>query len=129
MGFKTEITVRHYECDLYGHVNNANYLNYLEHARGEFLKDINFDYNGFVKAGFGIYVVKVEISYKSAAFPDDLLEIYTESNNRKRATGTFHQIIKRGDTLICEANVTWASIGQNGKLQAIPQEWNVSGLN
>lgn len=128
MDYKTEIIVRHYECDAYGHVNNANYLNYLEHARGEFLKDIKFDYKGFVDAGFGIYVVKIEIAYKSSAYPDETLEIYTRPVKRKRATGVFHQEIKRGDTLICEAEVTWASIGKDGKLAAIPKEWDVAGL-
>lgn len=128
MDFKTEIVVRHYECDAYGHVNNANYLNYLEYARGEFLKHINFDYNGFMKAGYGIYIVKVEISYKSSAYPDDVLDIYTENIKRKKATGVFYQQVKKEDTLICEAYVTWASIGKNGKLQAIPEEWDVQGL-
>lgn len=129
MGFKTEITVRHYECDLYGHVNNANYLNYLEHARCEYLKHIKFDYNGFVKAGFGIYIAKVEITYKNPAFPDDILEIFTESINKRKASGTFHQVVKRGETHICEANVTWASVDNNGKIQAVPNEWKVPGFD
>ena len=30
---KTEVVVRGYEIDVYGHVNNAVYLSYLEHAR------------------------------------------------------------------------------------------------
>ena len=35
--FTLEFSVRDYECDLQGIVNNATYLHYLEHARHEFL--------------------------------------------------------------------------------------------
>ncbi len=128
MEYKSELIVRHYECDAYGHVNNANYLNYLEHARGEFLKDIGFDYAGFVKEGYGIYVVKISISYKASALPDDKLDIITKPIKRKRASGIFFQQIKKGDTLICEAEVTWASIGKDGRMSNIPDKWDVDGL-
>lgn len=129
MDFKTEIIVRHYECDAYGHVNNANYLNYLEHARGEFLKHIGFDYKGFMADGYGIYVAKVNITYKIPALPDDCLEIYTKSGERKRASGVFLQQIKKDGIVICEAEVTWASIGKDGRMCPIPEEWDVPGLS
>jgi len=129
MESKTEITVRHYECDAYGHVNNANYLNYLEHARSEFLKDIGMDYKSFVEAGFGVYVIKISITYKSPALPDDVLTVTTKPIKRRSASGTFFQQIRHGDRLVCEAEVTWASVGKDGKMTAIPAEWDTSGLN
>lgn len=129
MEYKTEITVRHYECDAYGHVNNANYLNYLEHARGEYLKTIGFDYKGYVAEGYGIYVIKVSITYKSPAFPDETLDVITRVLKRRKASGTFFQVIKRGETVICEAEVSWASVGQDGKMTPIPDKWDVEGLN
>ena len=129
METKTEITVRHYECDSYGHVNNANYLNYLEHARSEFLKDIGMDYKSYVEAGFGVYVVKVNITYKNSALPDEVLQITTKLIKRRRASGTFFQQIWNEDKLICEAEVTWASIGKDGKMAPFPPKWDVAGLN
>jgi len=36
---RTSITVRGYELDSYGHVNNAVYVQYLEQARWVFMKD------------------------------------------------------------------------------------------
>ena len=81
-----KIRVRTYECDSYGHVNNANYLNYLEYARFEFLRDINFDYPGMIKAGYGVYVARVEIDYNRPAVMDD--EILIQSWPVKRAASS-----------------------------------------
>lgn len=37
----TTLTVRGYELDSYGHINNAVYLNYFEHARWEFFRELD----------------------------------------------------------------------------------------
>jgi acyl-CoA thioester hydrolase len=37
----TTITARGYELDSYGHINNAVYLNYFEHARWEFFRELD----------------------------------------------------------------------------------------
>lgn len=36
----TALTVRGYELDAYGHVNNAVYLNYFEHGRWELFREL-----------------------------------------------------------------------------------------
>ena len=73
--FKTRLTVRTYECDLYGHVNNANFLNYLEHARVQLLKELGFTLQSLQEMGIVLFVVKVDIEYKFPAFPGDELII------------------------------------------------------
>ena len=37
MKVTSDLIVRTYECDSYGHVNNAVYVNYLEYGRMQFL--------------------------------------------------------------------------------------------
>ena len=69
------LTVRSYECDSYNHVNNAVYLNYLEFARMEFLRAIDFDYEGIIAAGYYLYVTHVDIYYKASAVLGDRLLI------------------------------------------------------
>jgi len=123
------LRVRTYECDSYGHVNNANYLNYLEYARYELLKDVGFDYEKAIDAGYGVFIVRIEINYKRPAVTDDLLTIKTWPIKKRAASGTFCQEIRRGDDLLVEAEVTWAFVDSNGSPVRIPPEWDLPGLS
>ena len=62
--FSLEFTVRDYECDLLGVVNNANYQHYLEHARHEYLVSKGVSFAGLHEEGIDLIVTKVEIDYK-----------------------------------------------------------------
>lgn len=122
------LAVRTYECDSYGHVNNANYLNYLEFARYEFLKGAGFDYPSMIKAGYGVYVARVEIDYKRPAVTDDALVIRTWPVKKGAVSGILAQEIRRGEDLLVEAKVTWASVDSRGMPVRLPPEWDVPGL-
>lgn len=124
-----EHIVRTYECDSYGHVNNAVYLNYLEYGRMEFLHAAGFDYKKLISSGYYLYVTHVDIHYKGSAFLDDKLFIETEPIKLKKVTGTFHQKIYKENGSICaDAEVTWASVTHEGRPCCIPAEFMVPGL-
>jgi acyl-CoA thioester hydrolase len=127
---KTEcsLRVRSYECDGYNHVNNANYLNYLEYARYEFLKDVGFDFAKATKAGYGLYIARIEIDYKKPAFTDDTLIIKSRPVKQGAVSGTIAQEIWRGNDLLIEAKVTWAFVDSKGSPTKIPPEFDVPGL-
>ena len=123
------LTVRSYECDSYNHVNNAVYLNYLEYARMEFLRAINFDYEGIVAAGYYLYVTHIDIFYKASAVLGDKLFIDVEPTKTKAVSGTFHQLVRNEDGTICaEADVTWACVTKEGRPAPIPKEFIVEGM-
>jgi len=125
---KSKLTVRTYECDSYGHVNNANYLNYLEYARCDWLKALGFDYPAMVKAGYGIYVVRVEIDYKKPAFNEDELLIVSRPEKKGAVSGVISQEIFRGEELLAKAKVTWAFVDSKGMPSKIPAQWDLPGL-
>ena len=128
MIFECSLRVRSYECDSYSHVNNATYLNYLEYARWEVLRDVGFDYEKAVRSGFGIYIARVEIDYKKPALMDDLLTIKTWPIKKGAVSGTFAQEIYRGDDLLATAKVTWAFVDSKGTPVKMPKEWDLPGL-
>ncbi|MDR2303048.1 MAG: acyl-CoA thioesterase [Treponema sp.] len=122
------LRVRTYECDSYGHVNNANYLNYLEYARYEYLKDVGFDYPAAVKAGYGVYIARIEIDYKKSAITDEELLIKTWAIKKGAVSGTVAQEIWRGEDLLINAKVTWAFVDSGGMPTRIPAKWDLPGL-
>ena len=129
MTCKCSLKVRTYECDSYGHVNNANYLNYLEYARCEMLKAVDFDYPAMIKAGFGLYVARIEIDYKKPALADDELVIISRPIKKGAVSGVVSQEIWRGEELLVGAKVTWAFVDSKGMPTKIPPQWDTPGLN
>lgn len=121
--------VRSYECDAYGHVNNAVYLNYLEYARMEYLHAIGFDYHGIVEDGFFLYVTHIDIHYKGSARLDDELEIQVTPIKLGAVSGTFKQVVKTKDFICAEAEVSWASVNAKTQRPAkLPEKYMVEGL-
>jgi YbgC/YbaW family acyl-CoA thioester hydrolase len=122
--FRIEFKVRSYECDSYGHVNNAAYLNYLEYARMSALAEIGFNLDNMKEKGYLAVIRRIEIDYKFPLFMNDLVEIRTFVNELKNSSGTFTQQIlnKTKQQLAAEAKVTWVFINLKGKPIAIPEE-------
>lgn len=58
------MSVRDYELDFQGVVNNSNYQHYLEHARHEFLKTRGGSMSALHDAGVDPMVSKITIEYK-----------------------------------------------------------------
>lgn len=111
-----------------GHVNNANYLHYLEYARHEYLKTAGFDYAGAVRSGFGLYVTRIAIDYKRSARLDDVLSVETRPVKRGAVSGTMDQTISRGNEVVAQARVSWAFVDATGRPCRIPPELDVPGL-
>lgn len=129
MKYSCEHVVRSYECDSYGHVNNAIYLNFLEYGRMEYLHQIGFAYKDLVADGYYLYITHIDIHYKASAFLDDHLFIDVEPIQKRAVSGTFRQTVRKADDTICaQADVTWASVTTEGKPSKIPDKYLVAGL-
>ncbi len=116
----TNINVRGYHIDLYGHVNNARYLEFLEEARWELL-DKTVDRDKWHRQGIGLSVVNININYRRPAVMGDRLEIKTTLERIGRKSVVLKQVIaKTGDRrLVAEALVTFVIVNMK-TLQAIP---------
>jgi acyl-CoA thioester hydrolase len=69
------VQVRTYELDSFGHVNNSVYLNYLEEARSEFLKQMGVSFHDFAQEGVQLVIVESYVKYVSAARYGDAITI------------------------------------------------------
>jgi len=66
ISFELLMKVRDYECDMQGIVNNAVYLNYLEHTRHEFLLGIGIRFEDVLAENVVPVVARIEIDYKTS---------------------------------------------------------------
>lgn len=122
------LTVRSYECDSNGHVNHAVYVNYLEHARIQFLQEAGYDYPGLIAAGFSSVITRLDISYRAPAHAGNELGIETELTAAHRVSGVFRQTIWRGATVIAAAEVHWCVVNQAGRPARPPAQFDLRRL-
>ncbi|MCK5452884.1 MAG: acyl-CoA thioesterase [Calditrichia bacterium] len=122
--FITTFKVRSYECDSYGHVNNAVYLNYLEFARMSALFENGFTLDKMKEKGYLVFVKKIEIEYRNPLYQDDEISVKTFTSESRNTSGTFTQQIfrKDEDQPAAEAKVTWVFTNFKGKPIPIPAE-------
>lgn len=90
-----ELKVRDYECDLQGHVNNAVYQNYLEHARHEFLLGCGIDFAALAAEGINLVVIRAELDYKLPLRSGDRFRITTQVEQLSPVRFAFRQSILR----------------------------------
>lgn len=114
--FEYELKVRDYECDVQGHVNNANYQHYFEVTRHEFLEQQGLNFYKLHEDGIDAVVARVDIRYKSPLHGMDVFKC-TVSMERKRLSYVFHQqIIRIADNKICATGSIEVVCLVNGKL-------------
>ena len=114
---KLEFEVRDYECDLAGMVNNASYLNYLEHARHQFLKREGIDFAGLARQGIYLVVIRIELDYLYSLRSGDRFTIGTNVERVSRLRFGFRQDIYRlpDEKPVLNGMVTGTAVDAKGK--------------
>ncbi|HOK03081.1 MAG TPA: thioesterase family protein [Spirochaetota bacterium] len=120
----TEIKVRGYHLDIYGHVNNARYIEFLEEARWAIFDDSDVGISIMAK-GLAFTVVNINVSYKNEARVNETLVIYTEPKTfgSKSVTLSQNAFRKSDGKPVIEAEVTFVLVDRNtGKAIALDDE-------
>jgi len=122
---RVQIKVRSYEIDLYGHVNNATYLNYLEHGRVQSLEQTGKSFQQYMDENIFIVIAKINISYLKPAFLDDELDISTTIKSVGRTSVVLNQEIynrtRKGNTV--QADVTIVFLNQKKRPIPVPSQF------
>jgi len=121
--YRIELSVRDYECDIQGIVNNAVYQNYLEHARHEYLKSLGINFNEFAQKGINLVVLRVEIDYKYPLHSGDKFFIGVKMERISRIKFAFTQDIYRlpDNHQIIKGKVIGTALNTKGRPK-IPEE-------
>ncbi len=121
--FNLELKVRDYECDMDHVVNNAVYLNYLEHARHEFLLGLGIKFGELSRQGISLVVTRIEADFKASLKSGDTFVVRTSLQRKGRIRLQFNQGIYRlpDQHLMLSAVVTGTALNQRGRPEIPPE--------
>lgn len=111
-----------FECDIYGHLNNSNYLQILEAARSEALIDVEMPIEKLLKLGWRVYLMRFELDYLKPLLLDEIVTIKSKiiESNRARAKWCQEMYNPAGE-LCCRAFAFVVHI-RNDKPARVPDE-------
>ncbi|XZE55600.1 acyl-CoA thioesterase [Planctomycetaceae bacterium SH139] len=119
--------VAYSETDGQRRVHHANYLNYFERGRVEYLRSLGWSYKAIEDSGLLLVVSEINVQYFMPAEFDDVLTLETSVLSAKGARIRHAYRLTREETLIVTAESTIACIDRTGRVRRLPAELRTSG--
>jgi acyl-CoA thioester hydrolase len=91
------VTVRGYETDVQGHLNQAVYLNYAEHARWSLLQAAGISQAGLIARGVGPVALETTIRYRRELLAGDEVDVTCAFEWSDGKTFRIQQEIRKAD--------------------------------
>jgi thioesterase III len=116
MEYLTEIKVRGYHADFYGHVNNARYLEFFEEDRWAKLESV-IDLKKLAAKGYIFLVVNINVNYRRAVAVGETLLVSTTLEKIGNKSSVLKQeiICKGSGEIAADALVTFVIGDTTGK--------------
>ena len=115
--------VTYAECTVGNHVYHSRYLDWLEAARGEFIRSLGSTVLQWQERDVIFPVIEARLRYKSPARYDDLLAIEVWPSAIERVRLNFgHRITNQDGKLLLEAETHHVCTGVNEKPKRLPEE-------
>ena len=111
-----------YECDIYGHLNNANYLQLFEAARSEFLLITDLSIDKLSSLGISIFIFESLIKYKKPVELNDVVKVISTVKSCSRVKSIWRQEIFNENGELCTTLEIQGVFVVNGKPSRIPKE-------
>lgn len=123
----TQVRVRTFEVDSQGIVHNINYLKYFEIGRVEYRRNLGYSIlrSGIFNDGLKVVVVHNDIDYKSFAYLDDLLSVYTKISWIKNSSFCFEQIVVNDESknIICNGKGILVNLNSANEPEKLPEKF------
>ena len=101
---RSSFTVRSYEGDSYGHLNNGVYLGWLEQGRLDWLLSKGFSYDGFAEREEWFVVGRTEVDFRAPLIVGQAIELHSEIERLGNSSVVFRQrMLTLEGELACEA--------------------------
>ena len=117
------ITIYPYECDAYGHLNEASFLQVFERARWETIAR-GPGLELFRRQGIWPAVRRATVDYQLPVWPGDVLDVHTELVKLGRTSIELrHRAVRQSDgQTVAEALLLFVMIDSSGNPTPVPEE-------
>ncbi|MFE1586899.1 acyl-CoA thioesterase [Streptomyces sp. NPDC058737] len=95
--FSVPVTVRGYETDTQGHLNQSVYLNYAEHARWSLLQAAGISQAELVASGVGPVALETTIRYRRELLAGDEVTVSCAFEWGEGKTFRIRQVVTKAD--------------------------------
>ena len=111
------------DTDAGGIIYYVNYLKFMERARTEYLRSLGHQHEALARENVQFVVHACNVRYRQPGRVDDLLEATAGIRKLARASIDFHQQVRRGATVLCDADIKVACVRADTlKPRALPPQ-------
>lgn len=110
--FALPVRAYYQDTDAGGVVYHATYLDFLERARYEWLRELGFDVHVLIRTYKAIFMIRaLSIEYFKPALLDDLLQVTVQPEELGRSRITLSQRVLRDGIILAQATVHAVCVG------------------
>ncbi len=117
--------VRHYECDAYGHVNNANYLRYMQETALDAAAAAGYDVARYAALGTGWLARDIDVEYFSPLRYGESVVVKTWVMDIRRVRSRRAYELRRAgtDEKVAQGATDWVYVNTaTGQPRTVPDE-------
>jgi YbgC/YbaW family acyl-CoA thioester hydrolase len=111
-----------YECDIYGHLNNAAYLQMLEAARSDALVEMDMPIAKLLQMEIQLFVLHYELDYLKALDLEDRVCVKSWFYKANRIKGFWRQEVYNSAGELCFVAAFTVVYASQGKAKRLPIE-------
>lgn len=124
--FTSEIPVRPDDIDMFRHVHNSRYLDYIQAARyDQMVRCYKMGMDEFMIMGLGFVVKRAELNFKRPLVMGEVMLITTQVKEFRGAdiVVDFEIVNKRNEKICCDGVMLYTMINlKTGRSEKIPEE-------
>ncbi|MEO1288675.1 MAG: YbgC/FadM family acyl-CoA thioesterase [Chloroflexota bacterium] len=123
--FTRRFRVRHYECDAYGHLNNVNYVRYMQETALDASQAVGWDTDRYHNIGHQWLIRETDIEYLRPLRWNDEVEVtsYVLDFRRIQSRRRYEFRNVADNALVAQATTNWAYLNtQTQQTARIPHE-------
>ena len=111
-----------FECDIYGHLNNAKYLQIYEEARADALEQMEMPIRKLRELGISIYLTRIIMDFKKGIQLEEIIKIESSVIELNKISSLWKHEIFNSENQLCNTAIVKGVFVKDGKPSRLSKE-------